>query len=62
VIPPVYLYASGFENGFAAVAIKAGTVHVRTDGTPIDFLASESDRPELPMRPCGAELRKPAAN
>ncbi len=62
VIPPVYLYASSFENGFAAVTIKAGTVHVRTDGTPIDFSASESDRLDLPARPCGAKVRKPAAN
>ncbi len=62
VIPPIYLYASGFENGFAAVTIKTGTVHVRTDGTPIDFSPSESDRLELPMRPCGAEVWKRTVN
>ncbi len=61
VIPPVYLYAAAFENGFAEVRIKAGTGHVRPDGTPIDFTPGEVDHPQLVAHPCGAEMRSPAA-
>ena len=60
-IAPVYLFARAFANGFAEVQIKTGTGHVRPDGTAIDFGPDEVDVVNLPERPCGAPLAKPAA-
>jgi hypothetical protein len=58
-IAPVYRFAEPFDNGFAAVAIRTGTGHVRPDGSAIDFTADEADTVKLAERPCGAPLARP---
>jgi hypothetical protein len=55
-IPPVYRLTEAFENGLANVWLKAGTGHVRPDGSGFDFNATEVDDVKLPDRPCGASL------
>ncbi|MCB1544416.1 MAG: WG repeat-containing protein [Rhodoblastus sp.] len=55
-VRPLYRMTQGFHDGFGTVALASGEAHIRADGTPIDFAASEIDTAPVDEAPCGAPL------
>lgn len=55
-VRPLYRLTEGFHDGFGTVALASGEAHIRRDGTPIDFAASEIDPAPVEEAPCGAPL------